>query len=68
MKMPDVDANRVGVTGGSQGGAHTVPCAALEPGIKRAAPLFPFLSDYMWGWEMDQTKDAYKERLEYWML
>ena len=65
MEMPDVDANRVGVTGGSQGGALTVACAALEPRIKRAAPLFPFLSDYMRVWEMDQAKDAYKELQEY---
>jgi cephalosporin-C deacetylase len=65
MEMPDVDENRVGVTGGSQGGALTVACAALEPRIKRAAPLFPFLSDYMRVWEMDQAKDAYKELQEY---
>lgn len=65
LEMPDVDANRVGVTGGSQGGALTVACAALEPRIKRAAPLFPFLSDYRRVWEMDQAKDAYKELQEY---
>jgi cephalosporin-C deacetylase len=65
MEMPDVDANRVGVTGGSQGGALTVACAALEPRIKCAAPLFPFLSDYIRVWEMDQAKDAYKELQEY---
>jgi cephalosporin-C deacetylase len=65
MEMPDVDASRVGATGGSQGGALTIACAALEPRIKRAAPLFPFLSDYMRVWEMDQAKDAYKELQEY---
>lgn len=65
MEMPDVDASRVGVTGGSQGGALTVACAALEPRIKRAAPLFPFLSDYIRVWEMDQAKDAYTELQEY---
>jgi cephalosporin-C deacetylase len=65
MEMPDVDASRVGVMGGSQGGALTIACAALEPRIKRAAPLFPFLSDYMRVWEMDQAKDAYKELQEY---
>jgi cephalosporin-C deacetylase len=65
MEMPDVDAGRVGVTGGSQGGALTMACAALEPRIKRAAPLYPFLSDYMRVWEMDQAKDAYKELQEY---
>jgi len=65
MEMPDVDADRVGVLGGSQGGALTVACAALEPRIKRATPLYPFLSDYSRVWEMDQAKDAYKELQEY---
>jgi cephalosporin-C deacetylase len=65
MEMPDVDANRVGAMGGSQGGALTIACAALEPRIKLAAPLYPFLSDYIRVWEMDQAKDAYKELQEY---
>jgi cephalosporin-C deacetylase len=65
MEMPDVDARRVGATGGSQGGALTVACAALEPRIRRAAPVFPFLSDYQRVWEMDQAKDAYAELKEY---
>jgi cephalosporin-C deacetylase len=65
MEMPDVDADRVGVTGGSQGGALTVACAALEPRIKRAAPIYPFLSDYKRVWEMDQARDAYSELQEY---
>jgi cephalosporin-C deacetylase len=61
MSLPEVDASRVGAMGGSQGGALTVACAALEPRIKRAAPVFPFLSDYKRVWEMDQAKDAYGE-------
>jgi cephalosporin-C deacetylase len=61
MEMQDVDAQRVGATGISQGGALTVACAALEPRIKRAAPVYPFLSDYQRVWEMDQAKDAYTE-------
>jgi cephalosporin-C deacetylase len=65
MEMPDVDANRVGATGSSQGGALTLACSALEPHIKRAAPVFPFLSDYKRVWEMDQAKDAYQELQEY---
>lgn len=65
VEMPDVDAGRVGVMGGSQGGALTIACAALEPRIKRAALLYPFLSDYIRVWEMDQAKDAYKELQEY---
>ena len=65
MEMPDVDAERVGATGGSQGGALTVACVGLEPRIKRAAPIFPFLSDYKRVWEMDQAKDAYAELKDY---
>ncbi|MBN1266739.1 MAG: alpha/beta fold hydrolase [Anaerolineales bacterium] len=65
MEMPEVDANRIGVMGGSQGGALTIACAALEPRIKRAAPMFPFLSDYLRVWEMDQAKDAYTELQEF---
>jgi cephalosporin-C deacetylase len=65
MEMPEVDADRVGAMGGSQGGALTVACSALEPRIKRAAPTFPFLSDFKRVWEMDQAKEAYKELQEY---
>jgi cephalosporin-C deacetylase len=65
MEMPDVDPNRVGATGSSQGGALAVVCSALEPRIKRAAPVFPFLSDYERVWEMDQARDAYQELQEF---
>jgi cephalosporin-C deacetylase len=65
MEMPDVDEERVGATGGSQGGALTVACTALEPRIKRAAPVYPFLSDYKRVWEMDQARDAYRELQEH---
>lgn len=61
MSFPEVDPDRVGAMGGSQGGALTVACAALEPRIKRAAPSYPFLSDYRRVWEMDLAKDAYDE-------
>ena len=65
MDMPDVDQNRLGATGGSQGGGLTLACAALEPRIKRVAPVFPFLCDYKRVWEIDQAKDAYAELQEY---
>ena len=65
MDMPEVDANRVGCLGGSQGGGLTLACAALEPRIRRAAPNFPFLCDYQRVWEMDQAKDAYAELKEH---
>jgi len=68
MDMPEVDPKRVGVWGGSQGGGLTLACAALEPRIKRAAPLYPFLCDYRRIWEMDQAKDAYEELKNYFRL
>ena len=61
MGFPEVDADRVGCFGASQGGALTLACAALEPRIRRAAPVFPFLCDYQRVWEMDLTQDAYEE-------
>jgi cephalosporin-C deacetylase len=61
MSFSEVDAARVGAMGGSQGGGLTLACAALEPRIKRAAPIFPFLCDYQRVWEMDLAKDAYEE-------
>ena len=61
MDMPEVDGARVGALGGSQGGGLTLACASLEPRIKMAAPMFPFLCDYKRVWEMDLAKDAYAE-------
>jgi cephalosporin-C deacetylase len=61
MDMPEVDEQRVGATGGSQGGGLTLACAALEPRIRRAAPIHPFLSDYQRVWEIDEDVDAYQE-------
>jgi cephalosporin-C deacetylase len=61
MGMDEVDPARVGAMGGSQGGGLTLACAALEPRVKRAAPMFPFLCDYKRVWEMDLAKKAYEE-------
>jgi cephalosporin-C deacetylase len=59
MGFSEVDPGRVAATGASQGGGLTLACAALEPRIARAAPVYPFLSDYQRVWEMDLAKDAY---------
>jgi cephalosporin-C deacetylase len=61
MAFPEIDATRLGTKGGSQGGALSLACAALEPRIKRCVATFPFLSDYQRVWEMDLAKDAYAE-------
>ena len=68
MGLPEVDAERVGATGGSQGGGLTLACASLEPNVKRAAPIFPFLCDYQRVWEMDLAKDAYNELRTYFRM
>ncbi len=57
----EIDASRLSVTGGSQGGALAIACAALEPRIGRCVAVYPFLSDYQRVWEMDLAKDAYAE-------
>ena len=61
MALPNIDADRVGVMGGSQGGGLALACAALEPRIARVAPAYPFLCDYKRVWEMDLAKEAYED-------
>jgi len=68
MNFEEVDPDRVAATGWSQGGALAIACAALVPRIKKAAPVFPFLSDYKRVWEMDLAKDAYAELHTYFRL
>ena len=65
MAMDGVDPARVGATGMSQGGGLTLACAALEPRIKLAAPVFPFLCDYKRVWQKELAKNAYLELDEY---
>lgn len=65
MAMPQVDENRVGAMGASQGGGLTLACAALEPRIRRAAPIYPFLCDYQRVWQMDLDEGAYEELKSY---
>ncbi|PTX95812.1 acetylxylan esterase [Opitutus sp. ER46] len=65
MSRPEVNPDRLGAMGASQGGGLTLACAALEPRIRRAAPVYPFLCDYQRVWEMDLAKDAYAELRDY---
>ena len=65
MAMPEVDPSRVGATGASQGWSSHIVCAALEPRIRRAAPVYPFLCDYQRVWEMDLAVGAYDELRRY---
>ena len=63
--MDDVDEARLGAWGGSQGGALSLVCAALEPRLKRVVSYYPFLADFQRVWEMDLGKDAYRELTYY---
>lgn len=65
MARPEVDPRRVGAMGNSQGGALTLACAALEPRIRRAAPVHPFLCDYQRVWELDLAREAYAELTDF---
>jgi cephalosporin-C deacetylase len=65
MERPEVDAGRVGVTGPSQGGGLALACAALEPRVKAAAAVYPFLCDYQRVWELDLATEAYEELRTY---
>ena len=60
MSMDAVDPDRIGVFGNSQGGALSLVAAALNPRIKMAAPIHPFLSDFKRVFEMDLAKGAYE--------
>ncbi len=59
------DTSRVYATGGSQGGALTLACAALEPRIKKAGVMYPFLCDFKKVWEMNMDDFAYGELKSY---
>ena len=61
MGLDYVDETRVGAMGGSQGGGLTMACIGLEPRINRAAPVYPFLSDYKRVGAMDLDQPAYEE-------
>ena len=63
--MDCIDETKVYATGGSQGGALTIACAALEPRIAKAALSYPFLCDYKRVWDMDLDIQAYAELREY---
>lgn len=68
MSFPENDPSRIGTHGGSQGGALSIACAALEPRISRCVSIVPFLSDYRRVWELDLAKEAYAELRTYFRL
>lgn len=61
---PAVDASRIAVTGGSQGGGITIAAAGLVPDVAVALPDVPFLCHYRRATEIVDTY-PYKEIAEY---
>ena len=61
---PNVNASRIAVTGGSQGGGITIAAAALAPDVVAAMPDVPFLCHYRRATELVDTY-PYKEIAEY---
>jgi dienelactone hydrolase len=48
LSLPEADASRVGISGGSGGGSHTVLMAAMDQRIKLSAPVVS-MSSYFYG-------------------
>ncbi|MDZ4992668.1 prolyl oligopeptidase family serine peptidase [Clostridium perfringens] len=65
MNMECVDEERVITTGGSQGGALSLACAALENRIKSVYAYYPFLCDYKRVWFMDLGGEVYDQLKRY---
>lgn len=61
---PAVDATKIAVTGGSQGGGITIAAAGLVPDVVAALPDVPFLCHYRRATELVDTY-PYKEIAEY---
>jgi len=57
---PSVDASRIAVTGGSQGGGLTLAAAGLTDAVKVAMPDVPFLCHYRRATEI-QASNPYEE-------
>ena len=68
MDLDFIDETRVSATGGSQGGALSIACAALEPRVSKLATVYPFLCDYKRVWEMDLDLAAYEEIRTYFRM
>ena len=65
MEFAEVDPDRVRRDGRLAGRRVDAGLRGAGPEIKRAAPVFPFLSDYQRVWEMDQAQHAYEELKTY---
>jgi cephalosporin-C deacetylase len=62
--LGSVDADRIAVTGGSQGGGIALATAALAPAVRAVMPDVPFLSAFRRGAEI-ATSDPFAEIARY---
>lgn len=58
--QPEVDANRIGVTGGSQGGGLSLAVAALDGKVALAMPDIPFLCHFRRALEVTEADPYYE--------
>ncbi len=59
--LDGIDQKRIYINGASQGGGLGLACAALNPDLPRkAAILYPFLSDFQKVWELGADETAYE--------
>ena len=65
MTMDEIDPEKIGVFGSSQGGGISLACAALTPSINRVAAVMPFLSDFRRVCQMGRDQEAYAELRSY---
>jgi cephalosporin-C deacetylase len=64
LSRDEVDPERIGVTGGSQGGGLTISTAALRPEVRAAAAGAPYLCGFMDAIELTDTY-PYQEISDY---
>jgi cephalosporin-C deacetylase len=55
LSRPEIDPERIGVTGSSQGGGLTITTAAMRPEIRAAAAGAPYLCGYLDAIELTHT-------------
>ena len=55
LSRPEVDPDRIGVTGSSQGGGLTITTAAMRPEVRAAAAGAPYLCGFMDAIELTHT-------------
>ena len=64
MEFDDININKIGTMGYSQGGGIVLALAALNTNVNKVFAVYPFLSDYKRCWDMD-TGAAYEEIKDY---